>query len=67
MNDAEARELAGEHNVVRAARRILSFGPRAVVGEDFPEEHVRFFASRGIDLAGLVRQPGRTFRWKGRY
>jgi sugar/nucleoside kinase (ribokinase family) len=39
----------------------------AVVGEDFPEEHVRFFASRGIDLAGLVRRPGRTFRWKGRY
>ena len=46
------------------------FGPTrmvAVVGEDFPEDHVRFFASRGIDLAGLVRQPGRTFRWKGRY
>jgi sugar/nucleoside kinase (ribokinase family) len=39
----------------------------AVVGEDFPEEHVRFFASRGVDLAGLVREPGRTFRWKGRY
>jgi sugar/nucleoside kinase (ribokinase family) len=46
------------------------FGPTrmvAVVGEDFPEAHVQFFASRGIDLAGLVRQPGRTFRWKGRY
>jgi sugar/nucleoside kinase (ribokinase family) len=46
------------------------FGPTrmvAVVGEDFPEEHVRFFASRGIDLAGLTRQAGRTFRWKGRY
>jgi sugar/nucleoside kinase (ribokinase family) len=39
----------------------------AVVGEDFPEEHVRFLASRGIDLAGLSRRPGRTFRWKGRY
>lgn len=39
----------------------------AVVGEDFPEDHVRFFASRGVDLAGLVRRPGRTFRWKGRY
>jgi sugar/nucleoside kinase (ribokinase family) len=38
-----------------------------VVGEDFPEEHVRFFGSRSIDLAGLVRKPGRTFRWKGRY
>jgi sugar/nucleoside kinase (ribokinase family) len=46
------------------------FGPTrmvAVVGEDFEEEHVRLFASRGIDLAGLVRRPGRTFRWKGRY
>jgi sugar/nucleoside kinase (ribokinase family) len=46
------------------------FGPTrmvAVVGEDFPEEHVQFFASRGVDLAGLVRQAGRTFRWKGRY
>ncbi len=39
----------------------------AVVGEDFPEEHVRFLASRGVDLTGLVRRPGRTFRWKGRY
>jgi sugar/nucleoside kinase (ribokinase family) len=39
----------------------------AVVGEDFPEEHLRFFASRSIDLAGLRRAPGRTFRWKGRY
>jgi sugar/nucleoside kinase (ribokinase family) len=31
VNDAEARQLAGEHNIVQAARRILSFGPRAVV------------------------------------
>ncbi len=46
------------------------FGPTrvvAVVGEDFPDEHVRFLASRGVDLAGLSRQPGKTFRWKGRY
>ncbi|HZY03293.1 MAG TPA: PfkB family carbohydrate kinase [Anaeromyxobacteraceae bacterium] len=39
----------------------------AVVGQDFPEEHVRFLESRGVDLQGLARQPGRTFRWKGRY
>jgi sugar/nucleoside kinase (ribokinase family) len=38
-----------------------------VVGEDFPEEHVRYFGTRNIDLAGLVRRPGRTFRWKGKY
>ena len=46
------------------------FGPTrlvAVVGEDFPEAHVRFLAGRGVDLAGLARRPGRTFRWKGRY
>ena len=46
------------------------FGPVrvvAVVGEDFPQEHVDFLASRGVDLAGLVRKPGRTFRWKGKY
>ena len=46
------------------------FGPTrlvAVVGEDFPEEHVRFLAGRGVDLAGLSRRPGRTFRWRGRY
>jgi sugar/nucleoside kinase (ribokinase family) len=39
----------------------------AVVGEDFPEEHVRFLASKGLDLTGLQRVPGRTFRWGGRY
>jgi sugar/nucleoside kinase (ribokinase family) len=39
----------------------------AVVGEDFPAAHVDFLASRQVDLAGLVRKPGRTFRWKGRY
>jgi len=39
----------------------------AVVGEDFPPEHLHFLASRGIDLEGLQRRPGRTFRWRGRY
>jgi sugar/nucleoside kinase (ribokinase family) len=39
----------------------------AVVGADFPEEHVAFLASRGVDLAGLERVAGRTFRWAGRY
>jgi sugar/nucleoside kinase (ribokinase family) len=46
------------------------FGPVrlvAVVGEDFPDEHVTFLQGRGIDLGGLTRRPGRTFRWEGRY
>ena len=39
----------------------------AVVGEDFPKEHIKFFNERGIDTTGLQIQKGKTFRWKGRY
>ena len=39
----------------------------AVVGEDFPEEHVNFLKSREIDLQGLQRIPGKTFHWSGKY
>jgi sugar/nucleoside kinase (ribokinase family) len=39
----------------------------AVVGEDFPEQHLKFLKSRGIDLTGLERRKGDTFRWKGEY
>jgi sugar/nucleoside kinase (ribokinase family) len=39
----------------------------AVVGEDFPESHLKFLKSRGIDLTGLERRKGRTFRWTGEY
>lgn len=39
----------------------------AVVGEDFPQEHVDFLGSRGVDLRGLQRVPGKTFRWRGYY
>jgi sugar/nucleoside kinase (ribokinase family) len=38
-----------------------------VVGTDFPVEHEEFLRSQGIDLAGLERVAGRTFRWAGRY
>lgn len=39
----------------------------AVVGEDFAEEHLRLLRERGVDLEGLSRVPGRTFRWRGEY
>jgi sugar/nucleoside kinase (ribokinase family) len=39
----------------------------AVVGEDFPDEHVAFLKSRDINTAGLVRIPGKTFHWSGKY
>jgi len=39
----------------------------AVVGEDFPPRHIALLHSRGIDLQGLSRLPGKTFRWSGSY
>ena len=39
----------------------------AVVGEDFPEEHLQFLHSRNINLDGLQKIPGKTFHWSGKY
>jgi sugar/nucleoside kinase (ribokinase family) len=39
----------------------------AVVGDDFPDSNVKFLESRDVDLRGLKRVPGRTFRWEGYY
>lgn len=39
----------------------------AVVGTDFPEKHLKFLKSRRIDIDGIERREGRTFRWKGEY
>jgi sugar/nucleoside kinase (ribokinase family) len=39
----------------------------AVVGRDFPEEHLDLFRSKGIALNGVKRENGETFRWEGKY
>jgi sugar/nucleoside kinase (ribokinase family) len=39
----------------------------AVVGTDFPEAHSKLLEQREVDLAGLERVSGRTFRWSGVY
>ena len=39
----------------------------AVVGEDFPREHIDLLEKRGIDTGGIITSPGNTFRWKGKY
>jgi len=39
----------------------------AVIGEDFPQEHVDYLKARGVDLSGLQTLPGKSFRWSGRY
>lgn len=40
----------------------------SVVGADWPEEHTRMLADRGIDVSGLqVVEDGKTFTWTGKY
>ncbi|MDY7032617.1 MAG: PfkB family carbohydrate kinase [Thermodesulfobacteriota bacterium] len=39
----------------------------AVVGDDFPDEHIDFLLSKKIDIKGLQKESGNTFRWEGRY
>jgi bifunctional ADP-heptose synthase (sugar kinase/adenylyltransferase) len=38
-----------------------------VVGSDYPVEKLQPLAARGVDLAGLERMEGESFRWRGRY
>lgn len=38
-----------------------------VVGDDFPADAITLLRGRGVDLDGLQRRPGKTFRWVGEY
>ena len=38
-----------------------------VVGTDFAEDHIELFRNRQINVEGLQRADGLTFRWKGYY
>ncbi len=39
----------------------------AVVGEDFPQKHLDFLSDRKINLEGIQKVIGKTFRWTGHY
>ena len=39
----------------------------AVVGDDFTEKQHAVFKKHGVDITGLEKQPGKTFRWAGKY
>ena len=38
-----------------------------VVGADYPMEKLNVLVERGVDLAGLERAEGESFKWRGRY
>ncbi len=50
-----------------AAARMARVGMVGVVGRDFPARAVARFRALGIDLQGVQRAEGRTFRWSGVY
>src|SRR5687768_17481367 len=38
-----------------------------VVGDDYPMAALDFLAAREVDMSGLERTPGESFRWSGIY
>jgi sugar/nucleoside kinase (ribokinase family) len=38
-----------------------------VVGKDFPEKYIGLLEDHNVDLEGLQKEEGKTFRWGGKY
>ena len=38
-----------------------------VVGNDFPDEYIKLLEEHNVDLEGLQKEEGKTFRWGGKY
>lgn len=65
----EAEEVLGGSGTYfsTAASYFTDVSLVAVVGTDFPEKHLTFLKSRNIDIEGIEKAEGKTFRWKGEY
>lgn len=50
-----------------AARLYAPVRLVGVVGDDFAESDIERLRRKDVDLRGLERRPGRSFRWLGRY
>ena len=50
-----------------AASHLTAVSLVGVVGDDYPTDRFAPLAARGVDLAGLQRADGASFRWRGRY
>ncbi len=62
------RQLGGSASFFSlAAIRFAPVRAVGVVGDDFRQEDLDLLASRGVDIAGIVRASGETFHWSGRY
>ncbi|MDP2928365.1 MAG: PfkB family carbohydrate kinase [Candidatus Omnitrophota bacterium] len=50
-----------------AARFFTGVNLIAIVGNDFPQKHIAFLRSKGLNLSSLIVDKGKTFRWEGEY
>lgn len=50
-----------------SAALYASTGVVGVVGEDFSDTYIELYRQCGINLDGLQKLPGKTFRWSGVY
>lgn len=66
--DRRERILGGSANFACAA--VAHFSPAmmvGIVGSDYPESWFRTLGAHGVDTSGVVRAPGESFFWAGRY
>ncbi len=67
-SERRERQLGGSASYFSlAASRFAPVRVVGVVGEDFRQADLDLLASRGVDIDGVVRAPGKTFHWSGRY
>jgi sugar/nucleoside kinase (ribokinase family) len=60
--------LGGSGTYFAAAASLLTrVSVVGVVGDDFPFGELEFLRGRGVDLDGMEKVRGKTFRWRGRY
>lgn len=65
----ETEDALGGSAVYFSVAASLLTGVRVVgvVGDDYPMSRLNAIGARGIDLTGVERASGESFRWKGKY
>lgn len=62
------RALGGSANYFSVASSLFATTRViGVVGEDYKDEDMNLLRSRGVDVSGMERVPGKTFHWEGEY
>ncbi len=50
-----------------SARLFTHVNLVAVIGKDFPPEHIKFLKAKGVNLTSVRVEEGKSFRWDGEY